>query len=240
MAGPLRTEAIVLRAMKYGEADRILHVFTPELGRRSVIARGARRQKSKLGGRLEPPARVDLELHEGRGDIATVTGATTVAAFLRLRERLDSIEAALHACDDVDRLFGPGEAHPPAYHLLANHLAALDAEASAATPARQLAFRLKLLTAAGLTPQTSACVACGAAGPLVAFSGEEGGLLCEACRARGFPVAAGFAGWLGGALAAPLAAAPDAEALVLRQVDRALTELAREGLGARLRGLQIG
>ncbi|MDO9355151.1 MAG: DNA repair protein RecO, partial [Solirubrobacteraceae bacterium] len=106
MPGPLQTEAVVLRAMKYGEADRILHVFTPDHGRRSVIARGARRPKSKLGGRLEPPSHVDLQLQVGRGDIATVTGVSTIAALPRLRERLDSIDAAMIACDDVGRLFG--------------------------------------------------------------------------------------------------------------------------------------
>ncbi len=225
--------------MKYGEADRILHVFTPDAGRRSVIARGARRQKSKLGGRLEPPSRVDLQLHEGRGDIATVTGVATVAAYPRLRERLDSIDAALHACDDVDRLFGPGEAHPAAYHLLANHLGQLDADAAAATATRQLAFRLKLLLGAGLAPQLTACASCGAPGPLVAFSGEEGGLLCSGCATKGFAIAPALPDVMRGAISSPLAAAPAAEALVARQLDRALSDLALHHLGAKLRSLRI-
>ncbi len=71
-----------------------------------MIARGARKPRSKLGGAWSRPSYVELELHEGRGDIATVTGASTLAALPRLRESLDAIDAAAHACDDVDRLSG--------------------------------------------------------------------------------------------------------------------------------------
>jgi DNA repair protein RecO (recombination protein O) len=239
VAGPLRTEAVVLRAMKYAEADRILHVFTPELGRRSVIARGARRPRSKLGGRLEPPSHVELELHEGRGDIATVTGATTLAALPRLRESLDAIDAAMHACDDVDRLFGDGEAHPPIFHLLVNHLGGMDADPAAATVGRQLAFRLKLLLGAGIAPELGACSRCGAAGPLTAFSGADGGLLCASCADGGFRIDPALPEAMRAALGAPLAAAPLPAPLVARQFDRAVTDLALHHLGAKLRGLRI-
>ncbi|MBO9533755.1 MAG: DNA repair protein RecO [Solirubrobacteraceae bacterium] len=239
MAGPVRTEAVVLRGMKYGEADRILHVFTPELGRRSVIARGARKPRSKLGGRLEPPSHVELELHEGRGDIATVTGATTLAALPRLRERLDAIDAAMHACDDVDRLFGDGEAHPPIFHLLVNHLRGLDQDPAAATIGRQLAFRLKLLLGAGIAPELGACARCGAAGPLTAFSGADGGLLCSGCEHSGFRIDPALPDVMRAALGSSLAEAPLPAPFVARQFDRAVTDLALHHLGAKLRGLQI-
>ncbi len=240
MAGPLQTEAVVLRAMKYGEADRILHVFTPDHGRRSVIARGARRPKSKLGGRLEPPSLVELQLHEGRGDIATVTGVTTIAALPRLRDRLDSIDAAMHACDDVGRLFGDGEPHPPIFHLLVNHLKALDQTLEAASIGHQLSFRLKLLLGAGLAPQLGACARCGSAGPLVAFSGEDGGLLCGQCSPpAGFAVNPALPDVMRAAIGSPLAQAPEPAPLVARQFDRALTDLAEHHMGARLRGLRI-
>lgn len=226
--------------MKYGEADRILHVFTPELGRRSVIARGARRPRSKLGGRLEPPSHVELQLAPGRGDIATVTGVSTIAALPRLRERLDAIDAALHACDDVGRLFGDGEAHPPVFHLLVNHLGQLDRDPAAATTGRQLAFRLKLLVAAGLTPQLDACARCDNPPPLVGFSGADGGLICKACLGeRGFAVHADVPEAMRTALASPLAQAPESEVLVGRQFDRAVTDLAEHHLGANLRSLRI-
>lgn len=238
VAGAVRSEAIVLRAMKYGEADRILHVFTPEHGRRSVIARGARKQKSKLGGRLEPPSHVELQLHEGRGEIATVTGADTIAALPRLRERLDSIDAALHACDDVGRLFGDGEPHEGVFHLLVNHLVGLDAEPEAATGGRAISFRLKLLLAAGIAPELGSCAGCGAIGrEPVAFSAPLGGMLCGECASRGRVVERAVVEALQQALASPLAAAPTPPVRTARQIDQLLIAIGEAHLDARLRPL---
>ena len=81
MPGSLKTEAIVLRSIRYGEADRILHLYTPRHGRIGAIARGARRARSRFGARLEPFFRLRVVLHEGRGDLYTVTSADTVATF---------------------------------------------------------------------------------------------------------------------------------------------------------------
>ena len=79
MAGPVKTEAVVLRSIRYGEADRILHLYTVDRGRLSAIAKGSRRARSRFGGRLEPFFRVRLDLHEGRSELLTVTGAETVS-----------------------------------------------------------------------------------------------------------------------------------------------------------------
>ena len=81
MPGSFKTEGIVLRSIRYGEADRILHLYTAERGRVNAIAKGSRRPKSRFGGRLEPFFRLDLMLHEGRSDLCTVTGAATVAGY---------------------------------------------------------------------------------------------------------------------------------------------------------------
>src|ERR1700722_4312079 len=85
MPGPVKTEAVVLRSMRYGEADPLLHVYTPHRGRVSAIAKGVRRARSRFGGRLEPFFRLRLELHEGRSEILTVTGARTVRRHRRPR-----------------------------------------------------------------------------------------------------------------------------------------------------------
>ncbi len=79
MPGAVKTEAIVLRTMRFGEADRILHLYTPHRGRVSAIAKGVRRARSRFGGRLEPFFRLNLVLHEGRSDLLTVTSAETVS-----------------------------------------------------------------------------------------------------------------------------------------------------------------
>jgi len=161
MPGQFKTEAVVLRTFRFGEADRILHLYTAERGRVNAIAKGVRRVKSRFGGRLEPLFRVNLVLHEGRGELCTVTQAETVAAHPALRERRDALERASQACDAVLRLLDSAEPNPPAYNLLCRELQLLDADPTAATRAHALSFRLKLLLAAGFAPELAACATCG-------------------------------------------------------------------------------
>src|SRR3954468_9655993 len=144
MPGSLKTGAIVLRGIRYGEADRVLHLYTPDRGRLSAIAKGVRRAKSRFGGRLEPLFPLHLVLYAGRSELLTVTSAETVAAHPRLREHAAALDGASRACDAVGRLFGDGDPHAGVYHLLANQLALFDREPERATRANALAFRLKL------------------------------------------------------------------------------------------------
>src|SRR5947207_11437989 len=110
MPRTLKTEAIVLRSIRFGEADRVLHLYTPDRGRVGAVAKGVRRVRSRLGGRLEPLMRVRLVLHQGRGELCTVSQADTVHAHAALRERRDSLDRAVQACDAVLRLLDSGEA----------------------------------------------------------------------------------------------------------------------------------
>src|SRR5512144_1321976 len=123
MPAPLSTEGIVLRSIRYGEADRILHLYTPRHGRVAAIAKGVRRARSRFGGRLEPFFRLDLVLYEGRSDLLTVTSAETLAGHRRLLEDARAVEGAARACDAVARLFDAGDTREGVYHLLANELA---------------------------------------------------------------------------------------------------------------------
>jgi DNA repair protein RecO (recombination protein O) len=235
--GSLKTEAIVLRGIRYGEADRVLHLYTPERGRVSAIAKGVRRARSRFGGRLEPFFRLRLVLYEGRSDLLTVTSAETVAAHPRLREHAAALDGAARACDAVSRLFGDGEPHPGVYHLLANQLALLDAEPARATRAAALAFRLKLLLAAGFAPQLAACASCGEREHLVGFSGAAGGVVCGACEASAFPLSQEGHDFLVAALGRPLAEAPDAPPRALAQAERAILETLEYHAHVRLRSL---
>jgi DNA repair protein RecO (recombination protein O) len=223
--GPVKTEGVVLRSMRYGEADRILHVYTHDRGRMGAIAKGVRRARSRFGGRLEPFSHVALVLHEGRSDLLTVTGADTVRSHARLRTDAGALDAAARACDAVSRLFETTEPHPAVFHLLLNELALLDAGVggtSQATHANQLAFRMKLLLAAGLAPQLSACATCGEREHLSAFSGAAGGVVCAACEAGGFSLSEEAHGFLVAAIGRPLADAPQASERALRQAERAI------------------
>ena len=66
MAGSIKTQAVVLRTIRYGEADRVLHLYTPDRGRIAAMAKGVRRTRTRFGGRLEPFFRLDMILYEGR------------------------------------------------------------------------------------------------------------------------------------------------------------------------------
>jgi DNA repair protein RecO (recombination protein O) len=237
MPGALKTEAIVLRGIRYGEADRVLHLYTPHRGRVSAIAKGVRRARSRFGGRLEPFFRLRLVLHEGRGELLTVTGAETVDGHPRLREHAAALDGAARACDAVARLFGDGEPHAGVYHLLANELALLDARPQQATRANALAFRLKLLLAAGFAPQLAACASCGEAEHLVGFSGAAGGVVCAACEAGSFALSQDSHDFLVAALGRPLAEAPDAPPRALAQAERAILETLEYHAHVRLRAV---
>jgi DNA repair protein RecO (recombination protein O) len=227
----------VLRGIRYGEADRILHLYTPDRGRVSAIAKGVRRAKSRFGGRLEPFFRLNLVLYQGKSDLMTVTSAETLAGHPRLREHGASLDGAARACDAVSRMFGEGEPHSGVYHLLANQLSLLDRSPERATRATALAFRMKLLLAAGFAPHLASCASCGEPEHLVGFSGAAGGVVCGACEAGSFALSQEGHDFLVAALGRPLAETPDAAPPALAQADRAISETLEHHAHVRLRGV---
>ena len=214
----------MLRSMRYGEADRILHLYTPARGRLSAIAKGVRRARSRFGGRLEPFFRIHAELHEGRGELLTVTGAQTIDAHARLRTDAGALDAAARACDAVGRLFETGEPHPGVFNLLCRQLSLLDedVEGPAGRRSGALGFRLKLLLAAGLAPQLGACTSCGEPEHLVGFSGAAGGVVCAACEAGSFRLTEEAHGFMTEALGRSLTDVPEAGERALGQVEMAI------------------
>jgi len=240
VAATLKTEGVVLRSMRYGEADRILHVYTPHRGRIGAIAKGVRRSRSRFGGRLEPFFRLRLMLYEGRGELLTVTGADTISAHARLRQDGGALDAASRACDAVGRLFETSEPHPGVYNLLCHELALLDSEPQHAGHANALAFRMKLLLAAGLAPQLGACASCGDCERLVGFSGAAGGVVCEACAVACFGLSEEAHAFMTDALGRVLVEAPQAGPVALRQVDRAISETLEHHAHVRLMAATAG
>ncbi len=235
MGAALKTEAVVLRSIRYGEADRIVHCYTPYRGRIAAIAKGSRRTKSRFGGRLEPFFRLSLVLHEGRSDLHTVTAAETLDGYATLRHDGPALDSAARACDATGRLFETTEPHPDVYHLLCNELALLDRDPTQATHANQLAYRLKLLLAAGLAPHLSACTVCGEREELYGFSGAAGGVVCAACEASAFPLEAEAHTFMVEALGRPLALAPAASPRALAQAERAIAATGEHHANVRLR-----
>ncbi len=237
MPAPLKTEAIILRSIRYGEADRILHLYTPHDGRVGAIAKGVRRARSRFGARLEPFFHVRVMLHRGRGDLFTVSSADTISSHAALRDHAATLDGAARACDAVARLFETSEPHPEVFRLLANELSLLSADPAQARAATGLAFRMKLLLAAGIVPQLAACAACGEQAHLRGFSADAGGVVCNSCEAAAFPLGEEAYDFLVGALGRPLAEAPECSELALRQAERAIIETADHHAHVHLRPL---
>lgn len=239
MPGTFKTEAVVLRSIRFGEADRVLHLYSATRGRLGAIAKGSRRPRSRFGGRLEPFFRLDLVLYEGRGELCTVTSASTVDGHAELRSNGPALGAAARACDAVLRLLDAAEPNPAAYSLLCRYLALLDrAGSDGAEPAgleAALAFRLKLALVAGFAPELASCARCGEADGLVGFSGAAGGVVCAACEGGGFEIGEEAHRFMVDALGRPLADAPPASERALRQVERAVSETLEHHAHVRLR-----
>jgi DNA repair protein RecO (recombination protein O) len=186
---PYKTEAIVLRSLRFSEADRILHLYTLERGRIGAIAKGVRKTKSRFGARLEPLSHVELMLHEGSGELHTVTGVELIGSHHETREDGYRLGAGLIAAEAMLRLFGEPEPNPRAFAALARFLDLLD-ETVAPAGGRPdldplaLSFQLKLLWLSGYLPHVTACVECGAPDGLTGFSARAGGAVCVA-HARG-------------------------------------------------------
>ncbi len=230
----LKTEAIVLRSIRYGEADRIIHLYTPEHGRLGAIAKGARRARSRFGARLEPFFHIATMLHEGRGELYTVTGVDTIDSHARLRDSAVALDGAARACDAVSRLFEAGDPHPEVFALLDRQLSLLASGLRDTQPAA-LAFRLKLLLAAGLLPHLGSCATCGEREHLTGFSAAAGGVVCSSCEASAFGLDQETYAFLVGAVGRPLADPPPASQRALQQAERAIRETAEYHVGVRLR-----
>jgi DNA repair protein RecO (recombination protein O) len=218
-----KTEAVVLRSLRFSEADRILHVYTLERGRIGAIAKGVRKTKSRFGARLEPLSHVELMLHEGSGELQTVTGAELLRSHHEAREDSYRLEVGLIGAEVMLRLFAEPEANQRAFLALTRFLDALDnapvpVGGRPALDPLALAFQLKLLWVSGYLPHLTSCVECGA-NDLVGFSPRAGGAVCRA-HAQGMLALSGD----GLAGVTRLLSAPLAEARLLTLPERARRE----------------
>lgn len=122
---PIRTKAVVLRRTNYGEADRILQLLTPDNGKIAVMAKGVRREKSKLAGAVELFAISDLTVVPGKGDIWTLTGAKMDTFFAHIMADYERIQFAYEVIKQVSK--ATEQVSDPSYYtLLTTALASLD------------------------------------------------------------------------------------------------------------------
>jgi DNA repair protein RecO (recombination protein O) len=243
MGRTYKTDAVVLRSIRYAEADRVLHLYTLERGRVNAIAKGVRKTGSRFGARLEPLTQSNLLLHEGRGELHTVSGADIVASHAAARADAYALAVGQIGAEAVLKLHAEPEPQPRVYEGLCRFLDLLDGPLERAPDPQHdglgLAFQLKLLALAGYLPHLVSCAACGSPGPLVGFSPSAGGAVCAGCLhdAGGFRLSAGGVTAIEALLERPLAPAaldPGAASDALRVVEETY---AFHG-GFRLRTLQ--
>lgn len=176
-----RSEAVVLKRTDFGEADRLLTLFSRERGKIKAVAKGARKPQSRKTGHVDQFMRTSFLFAEGR-DLAIITQAEMVEAYPALREDLVRTTYAAYAVELLDRFTVEEDRHVNIYNLLADALGWLAAGGDLMLAARY--YELRLLALTGFQPQLFRCVACG--GGIEEqdqfFSAELGGLLDPNCR----------------------------------------------------------
>jgi len=175
-----KTEAIVLRQRKLGEADKIITLYTPNYGKLEAVAKGVRRPKSRLAGHLEVLTYTSAMLAQGR-NLDVVTQAQAVEVFASLREDLHRLSRALYTAELVDRFSPEGAESYHIFQLLLATLRRLAEGAGADVVVRY--FEMQLLHLAGFQPQLHRCLGCQRPLAPVAncFSPAAGGVLCASC-----------------------------------------------------------
>jgi DNA repair protein RecO (recombination protein O) len=207
-----KTEAVVLRSFRFGEADRVLHLYTLDEGRIGAVAKGVRRTTSRFGARLEPLSHVELVLHRGRGELQTVTGVELIQSHHSAREDPYRLGMGLVGVEAMLRLFTEQEANARAFRALTRFLELVD-EAESRSPSPPaldplaLSFQLKLLWLSGYLPHLTSCAECGAEGVLDGYSPKAGGALCPACSPGSLPLSARGLSGIEALLRLPLAEA---------------------------------
>ncbi|MGC1378030.1 MAG: DNA repair protein RecO, partial [Anaerolineales bacterium] len=176
-----RAEAVVLRHANWGEADRMLTLYTRERGKLRAIVKGARKIRSRKAGHVEPFTRITLQLAKGR-DIPIVTQVETLDAYLPLREDLQRTGYAAYMLELLDRFTYDEEGgNPSIFHLLTDSLERLCKVAEPWLCVRY--YEMRLLDYLGFRPRLFECANCGR--EIQAedqfFSPSAGGVICPRC-----------------------------------------------------------
>ncbi|MGZ3553860.1 MAG: DNA repair protein RecO [Vulcanimicrobiaceae bacterium] len=178
-----KTLGVVLRGRNLGEADRIFTLFTTECGKMDAVAKGVRRTKSHLAGRLEFMNEVRLGMHRGRS-LDVITSAEIEHEHWSRIVLPEAFAAASLVAELVDAFCEPDLALPEVYELLTGAIVAI---AQSTEPLALLPrFSLRLLDALGLAPPSESCARCGASlvGKAAWLDPEQGGLAGEECRVK--------------------------------------------------------
>jgi len=184
----VRTEAFVLKAFRFGETSMIYRLLTRDRGVVPVIARGARRPKSRLGAAVNAFRRLDVTYYDKPGrEIQTLSQAEVVADHRHILSSLERLEAAGQWFRFLRTLLPDGAPAEPLYALAVVALERLDRTPDGGLRRWETYHRAAVAELLGLAPQLDACLGCGRPlpdGGALAFSLEEGGLACAGCAPR--------------------------------------------------------
>ncbi len=175
-----RVEAIVLKHSDFGEADRLLTLYTREQGKLRAIAKGARKPRSRKAGHIEPFTRVSLQLAQGR-NLHIVTQAESREHYAALSEDLLSLGYASYVVELLDKFTYDGEENRAIYRLLRDTLQRLSQEHQAEIVVRY--YEIRLLDLLGFRPELQKCLNCDkeVQAEDQYFSKQQGGVLCPDC-----------------------------------------------------------
>ena len=180
-----QTEAIIIKKIKLGEADRILTFYTPHLGKIRAVAKGVRRPRSKMAGHLELLTHSLVSLARGR-NLDTVTGSQTINSFLPLKSDLQLTSYALYSIELVEQFTADHIENYPLFQLLLETMHRLCQGNNNELVLRY--FELHLLNLIGYRPQLQQCVSCQRLlEPTTnSFCSSAGGMLCPNCSQSQF------------------------------------------------------
>ncbi|MDX9850001.1 MAG: DNA repair protein RecO [Anaerolineaceae bacterium] len=175
-----RVDALILRHQRWGEADRLLTIFTREYGKLRIVAKGARKTTSRKGGHLEPFMRTALQLAQGR-DLWIVTQAEMINAFLPMRDDLQRMGFASYVIELLDKFTYEDGSNPQLYKLAVETLERLCTTDSVFVVLRY--YEMRVLDIMGYRPQLFQCIGCQE--EIKAedqyFSALVGGVICPRC-----------------------------------------------------------
>jgi DNA repair protein RecO (recombination protein O) len=185
----LRTQALILRSVEFGEADRILHLLVPEKGRLTAIAKSARRSVKRFGGTLDFFNLLDVQIERRRPtSMSRLDQSQLVHSYAALRSDPARFALGCYLLELLDRLAPEGGSRPDMQRLFAFARWALEAIAShTPDPRLRTILEIRALDALGLRPELRLCVRCGEEAGVraeVDFHVADGGTVCGRCAMR--------------------------------------------------------
>jgi DNA repair protein RecO (recombination protein O) len=176
----IKAEGLVLRSKDYGEGNKIVTIFSPDLGKVSIMARGAKKPKSRLSSISQPFTYGTYLFYRGsQTGMGSLSQGEIIDSFRDLRQDLSKTAYAAYFAELLDKLVEDGEKSPLTFDLLLTSFRYLDDDKDAEILARL--YEIKMLTVGGYRPELNQCVSCGSIEGTFGFSVREGGFLCDQC-----------------------------------------------------------